>query len=54
MGGADKGGDAARLAIGSDQFVERMSKSVGRDLKVRPPGRSRKERPVGAGQINGR
>lgn len=41
------------LPFGSDQFVEQMSKSAGRDLKVRPPGRPRKERPVGAEQVNG-
>ena len=41
------------LPFGSDQFIERMSESAGRDLKAKPPGRPRKERAIGAGQING-
>ena len=39
------------LPLGSDHFVERMSKSAGRDLKARLPGRPRKEE--GERQTNG-
>jgi putative transposase len=41
------------LPLGSDQFIERMSESSGRDLKPRPPGRPRKPREKAAGPDNG-
>ncbi len=41
------------LPFGRDQFVERMSRLAGRDLKAKPVGRPRKERLLRAGQLNG-